>query len=78
MKGSMDDLAGRIWTWLIQEESPRAISEIMIGVNHCQYDDILEAVRFWVDCKEFAVNRDYGTWMYSVLNAKDPERDNNV
>ena len=47
MKGSMDDLPGRVWTWLASQDGVRNIMEIMIGVRHNVHNDILTALQFW-------------------------------
>jgi hypothetical protein len=72
MQGKMDDIAGRVWTWLAVQDSPKNIMQIIMGIKHYRHDEVTEALRFWVSRKEMRRIKDWEAFMYEIINRKDP------
>ena len=72
MQGKMDDVAGRVWTWLAMQEGPRNICQIMAGTWIFKYDEVLESLRWWIAQKEMKCHRNHVAWTYEIINRKDP------
>lgn len=71
MQGDMKDIAGRVWTWMSMQDAPRNICQVMAGIEYFKYDEVLEALRWWVKQKEMVCHRSVPV-TYEIINRKDP------